>query len=49
MIESLAFENANAECKRAIGPLRVRSAPVYEWIKTAADIEYNAHKQVMVR
>ena len=32
IIESLAFENANVQCKWAIRPLKVRSAPLEEWI-----------------
>ena len=30
LIESLAFENANLECKKILGPLKVRSAPMDE-------------------
>ena len=26
LIESLAFENANIECKKILGPLKIRSA-----------------------
>ena len=32
LIESLAFENADIECKKIFGPLKVRSAPTDEWI-----------------
>ena len=32
LIESLAFENANLECRKTLGPLKVRSAPIDEWI-----------------
>ena len=38
LIESLAFENANSECKRVIRPLKARSAPIDEWIRNIADI-----------
>lgn len=38
LIESLAFENANAECKEAIRPLRARSALKYEWVRNTVDI-----------
>ena len=30
LIESLAFENANSECKRMMRPLKARSAPIDE-------------------
>lgn len=33
VIETLAFKKANAECKKAIRPLKGRSLPIYEWIK----------------
>ena len=32
LIESLGLENANLECKKIMGPLKVRSAPIDEWI-----------------
>ena len=32
LIESLFFENAVLECKKILGPLKVRSAPMDEWI-----------------
>ena len=48
LIDSLTFENANYECKRAIRLLRAWSAPVYEWVKTTEDIESKAHNSVMV-
>ena len=28
LIEYLAYENANLECKRILGPLKIRSAPM---------------------
>ena len=31
-IESLAYENANVECKTILGPLKLRSAPLDEWV-----------------
>ena len=49
LIESLTFENPNAECKKDIRPLRVRSAPLYEWIKTTVDIESNAYNSIVAR
>ena len=38
VIEFLAFENANAECKEVIRPLRARSASIDEWIRYTADV-----------
>ena len=39
LLESLAFENANTECKKITGPLRSRSAPMEEWIQHTMNIE----------
>ena len=39
LIESLAFENANLECKKILGPLKVRSAPIDEWILHTMNVE----------
>lgn len=36
IIESLAFENANTECREVIRPLKARSAPIDEWIRYTA-------------
>ena len=36
---SLAFENVNLECKKIRGSLKVRSAPVDEWILQTINIE----------
>jgi hypothetical protein len=38
IIESLALENANAEFKEVIRPLRVRSASIDEWIRYTGDV-----------
>ena len=32
LIGYLAFENANLECKKLLGPLKVRSEHMDEWI-----------------
>jgi hypothetical protein len=42
LIETLAFKNPNAEFKKAIKPLKARSAPVNECLKTTVDIGSNA-------
>ena len=39
LIESLAFENANLECKNILGPLKVRSASIDEWILHTMNVE----------
>lgn len=33
VLELMAFENANLECKKIIGPLRSRLVPMHEWIQ----------------
>ena len=38
LVESLAFETVNLECKRVIRALKTRSAPIEEWIKDTADL-----------
>ena len=38
IIEFLAFENANTECKEVIRPLRARSASIDEWIRYTTDV-----------
>ena len=39
LIESLAFENANSECKKIHGPLKVISPPMDKWIPYTMNIE----------
>ena len=39
LIEYLAFENANLECKKILGPLKVRSAPIDKWILHIKNVE----------
>ena len=39
MIENLAYENANSECKRILWPLRLRSAPLEEWVLHTLDVD----------
>ena len=39
LILSLAFDNANLECKRMLLPLKIRSAPIEEWIQYAISAE----------
>ena len=35
----MAFENTNLECKKILGPLKVRSAPIDEWILHIRKVE----------
>ena len=37
LIESLAFENANLECKRVIRTLKAKLSPIDKWIRNTAD------------
>ena len=39
LIESLTFENANLECKKILGTLKVRPEPIDEWILLTVNIE----------
>lgn len=48
IIESLAFENANAACKRIIRPLRARSAPMEDWIRETINVEADEHDDTWV-
>ena len=38
LVESLAFEKANSECRKVIRPLKARSAPRDEWIRNMIEI-----------
>ena len=39
LIESLAFKNVNLECKKILGPLKLRSAATDEWILYTNNVE----------
>ena len=39
IIESLAFENANTQCKRILRPLKARSAPIEDWIRETINVD----------
>ena len=50
LIESLAFENANLEFKKILGPLKVRSVPMNEWILPTMNIEtFDSNTESWVR
>ena len=39
IIETLAFENANTQCKRVLRPLKARSAPIEDWIRETMNVD----------
>ena len=39
LIEPLAFEDASLECKKILGPLKVRSVPMDEWILHTMNVQ----------
>ncbi len=39
MIETLAYENANVQCKRIVAPLKRRSASLEEWVLHTLDVD----------
>ena len=41
LIESLAFENDSLECKKILGPIKVRSAPMDKCILHTMNVDYN--------
>ncbi|MGE9574228.1 hypothetical protein ACQP3C_24505, partial [Escherichia coli] len=41
IIYTIAYENANPICKRILLPLKIRSAPLEEWVLCATNINYN--------
>ena len=43
MIESLALENANAQCKILTSLLKARSTPLENWIQDTINIESHGH------
>lgn len=40
LIESLAYENANPQCKQVLWPLKITSAPLEEWVLYTENLEY---------
>ena len=48
IIESLAFENANAQHRRVIRPLKARWTPLEEWVWDTIDIESRDHNDVWI-
>ena len=44
LLESLAYENANAECQKALRPLKSQGAPLEEYIKACHDVGSLTHQ-----
>ena len=44
LLQTLSFENANTECKKALGPLKAQGASLEEYIKACADIGSEQYK-----
>ena len=44
LLQTLSFENANTECKKALGPLKAQGASLEEYIKACADIGSESYK-----
>ena len=49
LIESLAFQSNNTECKKVIRTLKPRSTPTYQCVTTTVDIESNVFNAAMIR
>lgn len=39
IIEPLAYENVNIECKQILGPLKMRSTPVDKWVLHTVNVK----------
>ena len=48
IIESLTFENTNAQCNSVIQPLKARSAPLEKWIRDTINIVSLDHNDAWV-
>ncbi|XP_075860164.1 endogenous retrovirus group K member 6 Gag polyprotein [Microcebus murinus] len=48
LLLTLAFNNANSECQRALRPLKARAASIGEYIKACQYIGSNAHKMQLL-
>jgi hypothetical protein len=44
LLQTLAFENANADCQKALCPLRAQGAPLDEYIKACIDVGSESFK-----
>ena len=47
LIECLAFENANSECKRVMMPAKARSTPIDECIRQTVDIGSHTYDDIL--
>ena len=44
LLQTLAFKNANTECKRILGPLKGQGASIAEYIKTYSGVGGTEHQ-----
>ena len=45
---SIVSEDANAECKEVIRPLRARSASIDEWVRYWVDVRHRSHDMTLI-
>ena len=48
LMQVLAYDNANSECKKAIQPLKAQGAPLEEYLKVCQDIGSEAYKMQLL-
>ena len=48
LMQVLAYDNANSECKKAIQPLKAQGAPLEEYLKVCQDIGSEPYKMQLL-
>lgn len=48
LIEALGLENANMEFTKVVGPLKVRAAPMEEWIQETTTTDSSVYNATMI-
>ena len=48
LMQVLAYDNANSECKKAIQPLQAQGAPLEEYLKVCQDIGSEPYKMQLL-
>ena len=48
LIQVLAYDNANSECKKVIQPLKAQGAPLEEYLKACQDIGSDPYKMQLL-
>ena len=48
LMQIVAYDNANSECKKAIQPLKAQGAPLEEYLKVCQDIESEPYKMQLL-